>query len=112
MTELTVQYACGSRPQAVRLVAASPKSASQSEPELDIGETYLSRWSKQLAADGDDAFAGQGRLTLDWEGLRQPERENEILRQERDNLEEAVAILSLPGKCVYSLRRTNGASSP
>jgi transposase len=49
-----------------------------------------------LAAEGEQAFPGHGHLPADQERLRQLERENEILRQERDILKKAIAIFSHP----------------
>jgi transposase len=51
-------------------------------------------WKRQFKADGEQAFPGNGKLKADDEALRQLKRENEILRQERDILKKALAILS------------------
>jgi hypothetical protein len=51
---------------------------------------------QQLADEGEMAFPGHGRLPADQERVRQLERENEILRQERDILKKAIAIFSRP----------------
>ncbi len=88
------QYTREFRTEAVRLLESSGKSARQLERELGIGAGNLSRWKQQFAADGKDAFPGHGRLTPEQERLRQLERENEILRQERDILKKAIAIFS------------------
>jgi transposase len=88
------QYTREFRMEAVQLLKASGKSARQLELELGIGAGNLSRWKQQFEADGADAFPGHGRLTPEQERLRQLERENEILRQERDILKKAIAIFS------------------
>ena len=88
------QYTREFKMQAVRLLETSGKSARQLERELGIGSGNLSRWKQEFAADGEDAFPGHGRLTPEQERLRQLERENEILRQERDILKKAIAIFS------------------
>jgi transposase len=80
--------------EAVRLLETSGKSQTQIERELGIGSSNLSRWKKQFGTHGEDAFPGRGNLTPDKERIRQLERENEILRQERDILKKAVAIFS------------------
>jgi transposase len=49
-----------------------------------------------LEAKGKQAFPGQGRVPPEQERIRELERENEILRQERDILKKAVAIFSHP----------------
>jgi transposase len=47
---------------------------------------------------GQQAFPGQGRVAPEQERIRELERENEILRQERDILKKAVAIFSHPSR--------------
>ena len=84
--------------EALRLLETSDKSAAQIEGDLGISGGCLSRWKRELAVDGADAFPGQGRLTPDEERVRQLERENEMLRQERDILKKAVAIFSHPSR--------------
>ena len=96
MTKVRRQYSREFKQEAVQLLETSGKSASELERELGIGKGNLWRWKRKFAADGEDAFPGQGRLTPDEERLRQLERENEILRQERDILKKAIAIFSQP----------------
>jgi transposase len=80
--------------ETVRLLETSGKSATQIERELGIGKGNLWRWKRKFAANGEDAFPGHGRLTPEQERIRGLERENEILRQERDILKKAIAIFS------------------
>jgi transposase len=89
-------YAREFKLEALRLLETSGQSAAQIERDLGISGGCLSRWKRELADDGADAFPGQGHLTPDQERIRQLERENEILRQERDILKKAVAIFSHP----------------
>jgi transposase len=84
--------------EAVRLFETSGNSASQVERDLGIGKGNLWRWKREFAAEGENAFSGQGRLILEQERIRQLERENEVLRQERDILKKAVAIFSQPSR--------------
>ena len=84
--------------EAVRLVRTSGQSMSQIERDLGIGKGNLGRWKKEFATNGEEAFPGQGRLTPEQDRIRQLERENEILRQQRDILKKAVAIFSHPSK--------------
>ena len=84
--------------EALRLLETSDKSAAQIERDLGISGGCLSRWKRELAADDTGAFPGQGRRTPDQERVRQLERENEMLRQERDILNKAVAIFSHPNR--------------
>jgi transposase len=84
--------------EAVRLAETSGKSLSQIERDLGIPNGNLWRWRRKLSADGEDAFPGHGRQSPEQERIRQLERENEILRQQRDILKKAVAIFSHPSK--------------
>jgi transposase len=84
--------------EAVRLLETSGKSAAEIERDLGIGKSCLSRWKDKSSTDGAQAFPGHGRLTPEQERIRQLERENEILRQERDILKKAVAIFSHPSR--------------
>ena len=94
MTRVLKQYDREFKIRAVRLLETSGKSAVQLERELGTGKGNLSRWKRQFATDGEDAFPGHGRLTPEQEELRQLKRENKILRQERDILKKAIAIFS------------------
>ena len=84
--------------EALELLQTSGKSQAQLERELGIGSGNLSRWKQELAEEGGQAFPGKGHLAPDEERLRKLERENAILRQERDILKKVVAIFSKSGE--------------
>jgi transposase len=90
------QYSREFKVEAVQLWETSGRTAPEIEQELGIGQGGLVRWKRELAKGGEDAFPGHGCLTSDEERVRQLERENEILRQERDILKKAIAIFSHP----------------
>ena len=92
------RYATEFKREAVRLLETSGKGVTQIQRDLGIGAGCLSRWKRKLAEDGESAFPGPGRLAPDKERFRKLERENEILRQERDILKKAVAIFSHPSR--------------
>ena len=94
MTKPRKQYTREFKLEAVRLLETSGKSISEVERELGIARGNLWRWRRELAADGEDAFPGHGRLTPEQEELRRLQHENAILRQERDILKRAIAIFS------------------
>jgi transposase len=79
---------------AIRLSETSDKSLNEIERDLGIGHGCLSRWKKEEADDGEEAFPGHGRLTAEQEEIRYLKRELEIARQERDILKKAIAIFS------------------
>lgn len=84
--------------EALRLLETTGKSAASLERELGIGQGGLTRWKRAQDREGKHAFPGHGVLTPEREHLKQLERENKILRQERDILKKAVAIFSKPSK--------------
>jgi transposase len=103
MKKIRRKYTREFKLEALRLLESSGKSASQIEQDLGIGSGNLYRWKRKLAKDGQDAFPGHGRLSPEQDQIRQLERENAILRQQRDILhlpwrqvpwKKAVAIFS------------------
>ncbi len=84
--------------EVLQLLETSGKTADGLEKELGIGKGCVSRWRKEFGGNGDAAFPGQGRLSPEQQRVRDLERENEILRQERDILKKAVAIFSRPSR--------------
>ena len=94
MTKKRRSYTKEFKIEAVRLLESSGKSQEAVAEELGIGSSSLSRWKKKYGRDGEDAFPGRGNLTPEKERIRRLERENDILRQERDILKKAVAIFS------------------
>ena len=96
MKKVRKRYTREFKLEALRLLETSGKSAAQIERDLGIGSGNLYRWKQEQDKDGQHAFPGHGRLTPEQERIRQLERENEILRQQRDILKKAVAIFSHP----------------
>ena len=82
--------------EAIQLWQSSNKSATTIENELGITPGLLSRWKRKQEKKGPQAFPGKGRLSPEQEKMRRLEKENTILRQERDILKKAVAIFSNP----------------
>jgi len=84
--------------EAVRLYESSGKTQVQIEAELGIGAGRLSRWNQQYGTGEGRNHEEREELVATAKRVRQLERENEILRQERDILKKAVAIFSRPSK--------------
>lgn len=82
--------------EAVRLLERSEESQRAIADQLGISPNNLSRWKKEYDEAGEDAFPGRGKLTPEKERIRQLKRELEIVRQERDILEIAIARFSQP----------------
>ena len=90
------QYTREFKIEAVRLLETSGKSVSQIERDLGIGKGNLWRWKRKFGPGSEQATSGLGGRTPEQERIRELERENEILRQERDIPKKAVAIFSHP----------------
>ena len=98
MTKKNRTYTKEFKIEAVRLYRTSGRTQAEIEDELGISSGCLSRWNKRFGEDGEEAFPGRGCLPPEKEQIRQLERENEILRQERDILKKAVTIFSQPSR--------------
>ncbi len=81
---------------AVRLVVEDGVSVSRASKDLGVGLSTLQRWIRELKTQGKSAFPGKGHLRPEDERVKKLERENEILKRERDILKKALAIFSLP----------------
>ncbi len=85
--------------EAVRYYEESNKSRKEIEQELDITSGCLSHWKKELAAQGSEAFPGNGNLPDNEKEIARLRRELEIAREERDILKKAISIFSkTPGQ--------------
>ena len=98
MTKTKKVYTKEFKIEAVRLLERTGKSQAEIADELGVASSTICRWNKEYGEDGEDAFPGKGNLTPEKERIRQLERENEILKQERDILKKAVAIFSHPSR--------------
>jgi len=77
--------------EAVRLVLTSGKTQRQIAKDLGVTEWAISTWKKKY--DLNDQANADLRLSAD-ERIRQLEKENANLRQERDILKKAMGIVS------------------
>ena len=79
---------------AVKLVTEKGKSFSEAARTLGIAAELLRRWKKALAAEGDQAFPGNGNLPPEHDELRRLRAENARLKAERDILKKATAFFA------------------
>ena len=81
--------------EAVRLLEAGEKPASELARELGIKRTLLYRWKDQFKTKGEAAFSGPGRLKNDQlSEVARLKKENASLREERDILKKAAAYFA------------------
>ena len=96
MTKQKREYPTAFKEEAIKLVRNSDRSASDIERELGITPGLLSRWNRKQAKEAGEMIAprsnqllGEGPLA---ERVKQLERENARLQQEKEILKKAVAI--------------------
>lgn len=89
--------------EAVRLVLEKGRSPASVERDLGIRGGLLYKWIRLFEKNPKQPFPGKGHLNEQDEELRRLQRENEILREERDILKKAVAIFSKTPKRDISL---------
>jgi transposase len=82
--------------EAVCLVETTNKTKAEIARDLGLSESALSKCCKEFATHGDRAFPGKGHQRELEEQVKQLQRENEILKQERDILKKAIRIFAQP----------------
>jgi transposase len=80
--------------EAIQTWQTTDKSTSDVEDDLEIAHGLFCKWNRKFKQNGDQACPGQEELTPAQKRVREMERGNEILRQERDILKQAVMLAS------------------
>lgn len=80
--------------EAVRLAEMSDKPLIEVAQELGIHHNTLYLWRRQLLAEGQEAFPGQGNHKASDADMVQLRRELARVREERDILKKALAFFS------------------
>ena len=94
MARTNRHYSKEFKQDAIELAETSGKSIVEIEKDLGLSRGLLNRWKKEGREEGQEAFRGNGQMTAEASELRRLQRENEILRQEREILKKAVAIFA------------------
>lgn len=88
--------------QAISLLRSSNRSAAEIERELGITPGLLSRWNRKKAKQEGEVIVPRSNRPLAEqpfeERVKQLERENARLRQEKEILKKAVAIFTPPNQ--------------
>ena len=85
-------YSAEFKREAVALANQPGVTRAQIGRELDINPNMITRWQRELTANGSKAFLGQG-VARD-EEMAALKRENNKLRKERDFLREAATLFA------------------
>ena len=79
---------------AVKMVIEEGKSAAEVSRDLGLPPNMLYLWKRKYFEDQKEAFPGHGKLKSNDEYIRQLERENKRLKDERDILKKATAFFA------------------
>lgn len=90
MGEKRRQYPREFKIEAVRRVTDGRETAAEVARALGIQPNMLYGWVRQLKAEADEAFRGNGKLRAQDEEIRRLRRENADLREERDILKKTA----------------------
>lgn len=80
--------------EAVRLVTDRGVAVSQAAHDLDLSESVLRRWMRELSAAPAAAFPGNGQMRADLAEIAALKKEVVRLRAERDILKKATAFFA------------------
>ena len=80
--------------EAVRLVTDRGVAVAQAARDLDVAESMLRRWMRELTATPVAAFPGNGQTRSDLAEISALKKEVAPLRAERDILKKAAAFFA------------------
>ena len=80
--------------EAVQLVTERGVAVAQAARDLDVAESVLRRWIRDVASDAKHAFPGHGQVRPEQQDIDRLRREVAKLRAERDILKEAAAYFA------------------
>ena len=86
------KYSAEFKGEAVAVANQPGVTKAQIARELDINPNMITRWQREMTANGSKAFLGQG-VARD-EEMAVLKRENNQLRKERDFLREAATFFA------------------
>lgn len=78
--------------EAVRLVKERGVSVAQAARDLDLHENVLRKWIREVNADPQQAFPGQGQMKPEQLEIARLRKEVAKLKAERDILKKAAAF--------------------
>ena len=88
------KFSRGFRVEAVKPVAERGVSVAQAARDLDVAESVLRRWMRELTAAPTAAFPGNGQMRADQAEIAALKKEVARLRAERDILKKATAFFA------------------
>lgn len=88
------KFGCEFKTEAVKLVTERGVSVAQAARDLDLAESVLRRWMRELAVAPATAFPGHGQQRADLAEITALKKEVAKLKAERDILKKAAAFFA------------------
>lgn len=79
---------------AVHLVRDQNYSIAEASRRLEISESMLGKWVRSAREEGDDAFRGNGNMTVEQKEIHQLREENRRLKMEKEILKKATVFFA------------------
>lgn len=79
---------------AARMVVDEQKKAAEVARDLGVSYSAITKWVGDYKRSGAGAFPGKGYLTPEDDRMRQLEKENRLLRMERDLLKKTMGLFA------------------
>jgi len=79
---------------AVKMITEEGKRVSEVARDLGISYNILHLWKRKYLEDKEESFPGKGKLKSTDDYIRQLERENKRLKDERDILKKAAIFFA------------------
>lgn len=79
---------------AARMVVDEGKKGSEVARDLGVSTASITKWVSDYRKSGSGAFPGKGHLTPEDERIRKLEKENRLLRMERDLLKKTMGLFA------------------
>lgn len=80
--------------EAVKLVTERGVAVAQAARDLDVHETWLRAWMRELTADSQQAFSGKGVMKPEQAEIERLRKEVAKLKMERHILKKAAAFFA------------------
>lgn len=108
MTTARKKYSKEFKLEAIRMYENGERTVSEVERELGITAGLLWKWKENLNKQPkkEEAFPGNGRLTDTEARIRQLERENALLKEDKEILH--MPWRAVPGKKVLTMYSKDG----
>ena len=100
MTKEHRKYAKEFKREAIRTYEQGERTMAEIERELGITSGMLGKWvaSMKGRATKEEAFPGKGRMSETEAHIRQLERENALLKQDKEILKKVLVMYSKDGR--------------